>query len=115
MNNRWLVAIAVVSFLLNILMVSIGLGGNAIGQSSLITVPPLTKDTGYFLIVPNNNTTCVDIELKLGLQRGDVESISNDPRIGTIITFKKGVLLDSAKVQAAADRVKGLIPNIQVK
>lgn len=113
--NKWLMAIAGISLLLNILVVSIGLSGSAIGQSSLITVPPLTKGTGYSLVIPNGRVTCVDIENKLGLQRGNVVSISNDPQTGTTIKFKSGVLLDSAKVQTAIDTVKGLIPDIQVK
>lgn len=116
MNNKWLIAIAGISLLLNMLVVSLSLGGTVIGQSSLITVPPLTKGTGYSVVIPNDsNLTCVEMENKIGLQRGDVVSISNDPQTGTTIKFKSGVLLDSTKVQTATDTIKGLIPDIQVK
>jgi hypothetical protein len=114
-NNKWLVIIAVVSLLLNIVLVSVGFEGNAIAQSSLIIVPPLTKDTGYVLAIPNGSMTCVDIEQKLGLQRGDIESIITEPSTGITIRFRKNVLLNSTQVQIATDTIKGLIPSISIK
>lgn len=115
MNNKLLVLIAVISLLLNVGAVSLLLSNNVNAQSALINVPPLTKDAGYILTIPSTSIICVDIENKVGLQSGDIDSIITNLKGDIIIYFKKGLLLDSNKVQSITDMVKGLVPDIKVK
>lgn len=112
-RSNWIQYVAIFLTVINLCILST-IVYDKVQALDTIVIPPLKTGTGYVLFIPDR-ATCVDIENELGLLRGDVESISTDPIIGTTIKFKKGVLLDSAKVQTAIDTVKGLIPSITVK
>ena len=112
MKNNY---IAITAIILSVIAIFISLSSNATAQSVSVIVPPLSKDSSYSIIIPRILPSCVDIENKLGLSRGSVESISDDHEKGIIIKFKKDIALDSLQVQTATDTVKGLVPNIEVK
>lgn len=115
-NNKWLIAIVIISLLLNILVVSIGLKWAVVGQTSdLVSVPTLDKGKSYQVVIPNKGITCIDVENQLGLKRGDVVSITNDQITGVTIQFNKDVALTSTQVKTATDTIKGLVPIITAK
>jgi hypothetical protein len=114
MNNKWSIAVTIVSLFLNIVMVSIGLRYNTNAASSTITVPALVQGTGYIITIPQEHVTCLDIENQLSLKRGDVTSIMVN-QDGIIIQFNKNVLLTSDQVQTATNMVKGLISSVSIK
>lgn len=111
---KWQNIVVIISLLLNISLVLLYTRGIAFGQIG-VSVPPLTKGMGYQIIIPTKSVTCIDIENRLGLKRGDVVSITNDLEIGSIILFNKDVALTSTQVQTATDTIKGLIPDITTK
>ena len=111
---KWQNLVVGLSLLSNVILCIMFSQGTVFGQTS-ISVPPLTKGGGYIVVIPPKSVSCVELETKLGLNRGDIVSISTDPRDGDTIIFNKDVALTSSQVQMASDIVKGLVPNIMVK
>lgn len=115
MSNKKLTSIAIISLLLNVIVVFSSIIRTVNAEITSISIPPLIKDSGYVLQIPNGSYTCIEMEGKLGLQRGDIVNISFNSKDGTIITFNKGVNLDSVKVQNAVNIIKGMTPSISIK
>lgn len=113
---KWQTSVVIISLILNVLMFGFGIVQNTFAQTSAIVVPSLKSNQSYYLNVPiDKGITCVDLEIKLGLRRGDIESITNDSITGVTVKFKKDVTLTASQAESAAELVKGHVPTVEAK
>lgn len=84
--------------------------------ATTITVPTLPKGQGYEMEISTRMPTCVDLEISLGLPRGAIVQISDDPSEGKVtVTFNKDQKVTSGQLAILEGVVNKYIKDIKTK
>jgi hypothetical protein len=78
-------------------------------------ITQLSKDQAYEIKLGGSSQTCVDIENKLGLRRGDVQSMSTDEQGNITINFAKNVLINETQVSTLSTNIGKAVNTITAK
>jgi hypothetical protein len=114
-KSNWIQYIAIFLTVINLCILG-ATSYNHAQAATTITVPTLPKGEGYEVEINTRMPTCVDLETSLGLPRGAIVQISDDPSEGkVVITFNKDQKITAGQLTVLESIVNKYIKDIKTK
>jgi hypothetical protein len=112
-NIKLQTIIVVVCTIVTVLTAGTAALGKIANNTDSIAIPPLQSGESYSVVLDDDGT-CIELEVEMGLSRGDIISIENDNGVMTV-NFAEGVKLDDNKIKKLKERTGKGLKEIKVK